>query len=629
MTESSKSAPQTAQISTLNPNNSVGLVTSICGYLVDKVTSARTWLLGGASSSDNSKRPTSSVRQVKHKRPRALKPGETLEQAAERRRRRKERKLAEEQHRSHLTSRGTTANTAHTDDSTRAVINASIYPTKRDIPVHKPAFPSTPQPVVRSRKVSDQRQLQARLAKTMDLDSQMNGLSLRFDGALSKASPTARDALQNRTRGFDRRSLRDADAVLNRLRPHDARINKGGVAANIPGRLSRYPTTMKLQSPAQASPLTGFRSPGVTYRPPTAGYNPFKTKNASNKLKPLPPGRTIEQLLDSLQQQHQDKYEWNRIRQEQAARDKAIEARRVAEEAKKQAARRVRRSIPEEVELRARHLLETNLRHMDASDDDVVAEGFNLSITVHDIFTLRPGQWLNDEVINFWLNLIKQRSDDALDASSPRHKDAVARAVAGRLPADKTGPLKVHCFNTFFYPSLSKSGYSGVKRWARKAKVEIGRCDVVLVPVHLGVHWCMAAINLRRRRFEYWDSLHGSPGNIFSRLREYLAGEWPNFQADEAAHGRFTDFAASKSYHPGDAANLHDPVTHRTGNLPTSGKVRDGTHAPSQRNGYDCGVFASRMAECIARGVDPDFDQADCEDLRLRMAASILDGSIY
>ena len=28
------------------------------------------------------------------------------------------------------------------------------------------------------------------------------------------------------------------------------------------------------------------------------------------------------------------------------------------------------------------------------------------------------------------------------------------------------------------------------------------------MPIHLGEHWCCAIINLRDKRFEYYDSLH-------------------------------------------------------------------------------------------------------------------------
>lgn len=48
----------------------------------------------------------------------------------------------------------------------------------------------------------------------------------------------------------------------------------------------------------------------------------------------------------------------------------------------------------------------------------------------------------------------------------------------------------VNTFNTFFYPKLRSSGYSAVRRWTKK--MDIFSKDILLVPVHLGVHWCLS-----------------------------------------------------------------------------------------------------------------------------------------
>lgn len=48
----------------------------------------------------------------------------------------------------------------------------------------------------------------------------------------------------------------------------------------------------------------------------------------------------------------------------------------------------------------------------------------------------------------------------------------------------------VNTFNTFFYPKLRSSGYSAVRRWTKK--MDIFAKDLLLVPVHLGMHWCLS-----------------------------------------------------------------------------------------------------------------------------------------
>jgi len=76
-----------------------------------------------------------------------------------------------------------------------------------------------------------------------------------------------------------------------------------------------------------------------------------------------------------------------------------------------------------------------------------VVEAFNIPIMKKDIQTLCPGEWLNDEVINFYGNLIMVRSKNSTE-----------------LP-------KVHVFSTFFYKSLSEVGYDKVRRWTKKVNI--------------------------------------------------------------------------------------------------------------------------------------------------------------
>ncbi|RZF40755.1 hypothetical protein LSTR_LSTR016834 [Laodelphax striatellus] len=74
----------------------------------------------------------------------------------------------------------------------------------------------------------------------------------------------------------------------------------------------------------------------------------------------------------------------------------------------------------------------------------------------------------------------------------------------------KEGLPKVHAFATFFYQRLIESGHASVSRWTKK--VDIFAQDLIIVPVHLRSHWCMAIIDLRNKVVEYYDSM-GSHNN--------------------------------------------------------------------------------------------------------------------
>lgn len=133
-----------------------------------------------------------------------------------------------------------------------------------------------------------------------------------------------------------------------------------------------------------------------------------------------------------------------------------------------------------------------------------------------DIVKLKPGQWLNDETIAFYMTMLNIRSNEA-----------EAKRAQG---ADKAEPrwrsyYRVHCFNTFFWTRFeSDAGYSAVARWTRK--VNIFEKDLVLIPINEGQsHWTCAAINFRRKRFEYYDSMGKRDRWVASKLRSYLKKE--------------------------------------------------------------------------------------------------------
>uniref|UniRef100_A0A8C1QQJ4 Si:dkey-21c19.3 n=1 Tax=Cyprinus carpio TaxID=7962 RepID=A0A8C1QQJ4_CYPCA len=117
------------------------------------------------------------------------------------------------------------------------------------------------------------------------------------------------------------------------------------------------------------------------------------------------------------------------------------------------------------------------------SQDEVLSEGFRLTITRKDLQTLSHLNWLNDEVINFYMNLLVERSKRP------------------NLPSAYT-------FNTFFFPKLRSSGYAAVRRWTKK--VDIFSVDIILVPVHLGVHWCLSVVDFRKKSITYFDSMGGN-----------------------------------------------------------------------------------------------------------------------
>jgi hypothetical protein len=134
-----------------------------------------------------------------------------------------------------------------------------------------------------------------------------------------------------------------------------------------------------------------------------------------------------------------------------------------------------------------------------AAPGSPVLQAFNSAIGRKEIDLLQDVGCLNNEVINFYLQMISECSETKDEWPS------------------------VYAFNTFFYGSLQSYGHCGVKRWTRK--VDLFCYNLVLIPVHLGLHWCLAAVDFGRRKVSYYDSLGLSNSTCLDLICLYLEEE--------------------------------------------------------------------------------------------------------
>ncbi|KAK6352764.1 Smt3-specific protease [Orbilia brochopaga] len=191
-------------------------------------------------------------------------------------------------------------------------------------------------------------------------------------------------------------------------------------------------------------------------------------------------------------------------------------------------------------------------------------------ITPRNLKTLSGSQWLNDEVINAYIHLIKER-------------------------ANVDGRTHLILLNSMFVTTLKDHGYARVSRWAKRAGAggdKILQLDGVIVPIHRNYHWTLAFINVAKRRFEYYDSLAGHWDPI-SLLREFMRKEVGSGYVDE----EWTD------HYPGDKT-------------------------PQQGNGVDCGVFLCKTAEVICRDGMLSFSQKDIPKIRRMMQVELLQADL-
>lgn len=166
-------------------------------------------------------------------------------------------------------------------------------------------------------------------------------------------------------------------------------------------------------------------------------------------------------------------------------------------------------------------------------EGEIVAKLGSDSIQRSSMQTLRPGIWLNDEVINFFLKNCLSRDDERMCSLDPSRK-------------------RSHFFSSFFISTLLDElhrsdsvrgvyAYKNVTRWSKKVPGgDIFNLRYIFVPVNTEcVHWTLAVIFMEEKKIQYFDSLRqGQAGKkretlVLSTLLKYLEDEWKSKKSGE------------------------------------------------------------------------------------------------
>uniref|UniRef100_A0A3B5LUQ1 Ubiquitin-like protease family profile domain-containing protein n=1 Tax=Xiphophorus couchianus TaxID=32473 RepID=A0A3B5LUQ1_9TELE len=83
--------------------------------------------------------------------------------------------------------------------------------------------------------------------------------------------------------------------------------------------------------------------------------------------------------------------------------------------------------------------------------------------------------------------------------------------------------FQVHFFNSFFYKQLVAKGYEGVKRWTKK--VDLFSKWLLLIPIHLEIHWSLIAITMATKTISYYDSQGIVFRHTTNNIMKYLQSE--------------------------------------------------------------------------------------------------------
>ncbi|XP_070830570.1 sentrin-specific protease 5-like [Chaetodon trifascialis] len=187
------------------------------------------------------------------------------------------------------------------------------------------------------------------------------------------------------------------------------------------------------------------------------------------------------------------------------------------------------------------------------------------TLTLDDLSTLADQNWLNDQVMNMYGELIME---------SARHK--------------------VHFLNSFFHRQLMTKGYDGVKRWTKQ--VDLFSKSLLLVPIHLEVHWCLVTADIVQKKICLYDSQGNALRKVARNILKYLMTE-----AKEKKQIAFES---------GWAVSFDEKI-------------------PQQTNENDCGVFVLEYSRCLALGKALQFSQKDIPKIRKRIYKELCDCELH
>jgi sentrin-specific protease 1 len=194
---------------------------------------------------------------------------------------------------------------------------------------------------------------------------------------------------------------------------------------------------------------------------------------------------------------------------------------------------------------------------------------------------LKAGEWLNDEIINAYVELIRKRN---------KTDETCTRTLV---------------FTTFIYSKLAEEikertyTYTTYKRiWERRLKIDINKVDQILFPINKNnVHWILCRVNVNKENpfIEVYDSLPSSNKMYIENIAKVVS---------ILLNDAFKDYGIGKTWNWNTGA------------------------CPIQENGNDCGVCVCSNMEFLSRGKRPQYAGKDTEYFRKKIAVELYKGEL-
>jgi len=250
----------------------------------------------------------------------------------------------------------------------------------------------------------------------------------------------------------------------------------------------------------------------------------------------------------------------------------------------------------------------------------IIAQCDSDSVQQQSIWTLQPAQWVNDEIIHYFLLMLAKRDEELCRNDSSRKR--------------------CHFFKSFFITKLLNEGhatmdgkyeYRNVKRWSKNVPgKDLFKLDKVFFPINQGnMHWLCACAFIQEKRIEVYDSMGASGRRYLNAIFQYLQDDYRDKKGSPMSDVDEWELVESRDGTPqqrnGTSGRtllfeillfaLYSFLTFRFLFLYWGDRV-----------GYDCGVFTCMFVDFLSKDCPLVFNQDHINQCRERIALSILNG---
>jgi len=214
----------------------------------------------------------------------------------------------------------------------------------------------------------------------------------------------------------------------------------------------------------------------------------------------------------------------------------------------------------------------------------LIIDKFNIDLRGRDFYRFQEGVWLNDQIINFYFEMLNARDKRLFDKGERTRRS--------------------YYMNSFFAAKLFGSGFAhtdgGVERWTKN--IDVLSAEKIFIPINITLlHWYLIVVFVQSKLIIAYDS--------------YKTG---TYQAE-------TYCELTKLWLKELSIQQNRKMVLKEWTLLYEKNV---VRAPVQKNDNDCGVFLLTFADYISDNLPLTFTQSHITTNRLRFAAMITQGEI-